>query len=170
MAIWQFDMELFPIASVSDLKLDGSVFLEDHFIGEGPPKYDENKEFKNYWVDYDPSVYKDELTELFGKERKNWGDGLIFGINGGTIAEIWDDSFSIRLDITNFNKKLCENIVKFARNNELVFVFNETGRLHLPSLPLLIENILNSRAYRFVGNPETTIVEAGNYFSTKNHD
>ena len=170
MAIWQFKVDLLPALSVSKLELDGSVFLEDYFIGEGPPEYDEDKEFKNYWDGYDPSIYKDELAALFGTERENWGDGLIFGKKGETIAEVWNYALSIRLDMNNFNNILCDEIVKFAKKNELVFVFNETGRLHTPSFPVLIENIRNSRAFRFIKNPKAAIVEAGNYFKAKNLD
>ena len=164
MAIWQFDFAALPRAKFEGFALDGSVVLEQYFVSSVPP-YDENEELENYWQGLDTSIYWDSLSEIFGEKEDYWGSGVIFGEEDKTCAQVWDDEISFRLDMNNFDPVLCKAVVELGKKYDLLFLYSETGQLHAPNLPSFLNQVKSSRSNRFIENPVSTLVDAGDLFN-----
>ncbi|MCJ9729149.1 hypothetical protein [Bradyrhizobium sp. PRIMUS42] len=73
----------------------------------------------------------------------------MFGDENRDSIELWDDSFRIGLDMRRFNAALARAIVGLAAADDLKLGMAETGHLMPASYPMLLRQIIQSRAHKF---------------------
>lgn len=81
----------------------------------------------------------------------------MFGDENSDSIELWDDSFCIRLDMRRFNSALARAIVGLAAAHDLKLGMAETGHLIPASYPVLLRQIVQSRAHKFARQPKETV-------------
>jgi hypothetical protein len=156
MAIWQFTFHWVRRSIVENLH-GVDVIVLDAFRSIDFEEWEEESEMPNYWRGQSPHDYQNMLSSLL-QPRESWSqDALMFGEEKGDSIELWDDDVRIRLDIREYNQSLAQSLVGIAAADDLQLVMSGTGRLIPPSYEKLRREIENSRAFKYVTDPEGTL-------------
>ena len=156
MAIWQFTFHLFPRQAVQ--QIEGVTALVLGAIRQcGLDAGEESVDPPNYWAGHSTHAHAGAIEALI-TPRKSWAsEALMFGDEQGDGIELWDDDLRVRLDIRQFNASLARAIVRFAAVNDFQLAMAESHHLLPPSYTMLLREIVQSRAYKYVRDPVATL-------------
>jgi len=156
MAIWQFDFYLLPREAAERLHGSSPVVL-GALRSSRAQDMDGDPNPHSYWNGRECYSYENAVAALL-PARKSWApEGLMFGDERSDSIELWDDSFFIRLDMRRFNAALARSIVGLAAADGLMLGMVETGHLLPASYPMLLRQIVQSRALKFARDPIGTL-------------
>lgn len=150
MAAWTFRFSYLPLSGI--LFHHGNL-IPEHIEGYKAVdinKFDENRDYKNYWVK-EKSTPHDliKLPSVF-KEKKHWDNTAhLYEDEYGNQIELWDDDFCVALNLANFNSDRIKDIVGIGHEFYLKIICVDDGNLMEASFEDLMAKIKNSSAYKY---------------------
>ena len=167
MAVWQFKFTLVPTEGI--VKAHGKVpYCLPQFAAVVPDAcLDDEMVWPNYWEGVDKSAIH-ALAKSVLPLADSWStEATMYGHSKTDDIQVWDDSVDVRLDCSNLNIRLLENIVTIANNCGCCIVLCEGGRVIAPVLEKVKDALKASSASRFVKDPNAFLASSDRIFPAK---
>lgn len=153
MAIWQCDFHLVLDSWLKTTGREQLALLPEEVMEEEP-----------WWQAASLLPNYSEQLAQFAPRTKSWSADIeIYGEEEGNCLKVSHDeervvSVWVRIDLRQLDRSFIDGVLSFARSQQCHLV-NIEGRLIAPELDSLRIALKDSRAYRFVANPQKYLEE-----------
>lgn len=153
MAIWQCDFHLVLDSWLKETGREESTVLPEAAMEEGL-----------WWQTDSLSPNYSEQLAQFAPRTKSWSADIdIYGEEEGNCLKVSHDeervvSVWVRIDLRQLEPSFIDGVLSFVRSQQCHLI-NIEGRLIAPELDSLRTVLKDSRAYRFVTNPQKYLEE-----------
>jgi hypothetical protein len=157
MAVWHFKIDLVPTLGI--LRIHQSIPSEiEDFKAVHPDEIDLDSPSPNYWEGIEVPEAAIEIIEGHLSPMESWSkEASMFGSDEGTRLEIWPDLFHIRIDLTKPIGGLFDLVLELAHLMDCKIIPADSGRVLDPEPAEILSACKESRAFRFLKDPEGTL-------------
>jgi hypothetical protein len=154
MAVWHYKGSLVPRAGI--LRHHGLIPEElPGYRGVWNPEEEPDTPDLNYWVTGSPQDLELEIEAMLPLFPSWSSNARMYGENSTDRLIVWlGDGLSFRFDLRQPNLDLLRRVAEMAKRHDLLWVSENLGRPIDSEFKLLLEDIMQSNAYRFCKGPK----------------